>query len=40
MKEQLLVKVTVQAYADDDIFVSEKEDGIIQMLQILDQLVA
>jgi hypothetical protein len=39
-KEELLVKVIVQALADDVIFVSESEDGIIQMLQILYQFVA
>jgi hypothetical protein len=31
-KEELFVKVTVQAYADDVIFVSENEDGITQIL--------
>jgi hypothetical protein len=38
-KKELLVKTTVQAYADDVIFVSESEDGINQMLQILHQFV-
>jgi hypothetical protein len=38
-KEQPLVKVTVHAYADDVIFVSENEDGITQMFEILDQFV-
>jgi hypothetical protein len=36
---ELLIKVIVQAYADDVILVSESEDGITQVLQILDQFV-
>jgi hypothetical protein len=38
-KEELLVKVTVQTNADDVVFVSESQRGIIQMCQILDQFV-
>jgi hypothetical protein len=38
-KEELLVEVTVEAYADDLVFVSESENGIIQMIQIWDQFV-
>jgi hypothetical protein len=30
-KEELFVKITVQAYTDDVIFVSENEDRIIQI---------
>jgi hypothetical protein len=35
-KEELLVKIAVQTETGDMIFVSESEDGVIQMLQILD----
>jgi hypothetical protein len=38
-KEELHVKITVQAYADDVIVVSESEERITQMFQILDQFV-
>jgi hypothetical protein len=37
MKEKFFVKITVQGYAYDVIVVSESEDGITQMFQILDQ---
>jgi hypothetical protein len=36
-KEELFIKVPVQASVDDAVFVSENEDRITQMLQILDQ---
>jgi hypothetical protein len=36
---KVIVKVIVKAYADDVTFISESEDGITQMLQILDQFV-
>jgi hypothetical protein len=38
-KEELLIRITVQAYADDLVFVSEREEGITQMLRIQDQFV-
>jgi hypothetical protein len=36
MKKELRVKVAVQAHADDVIVVSDSEDEITQVLQILD----
>jgi hypothetical protein len=38
-KKELHVKITVQAYADDVLFVSESDGGITEMLQVLDRLV-
>jgi hypothetical protein len=38
-KEEVIVRVTFQAHAGDVVFVSESEEGIIQMFEILDQFV-
>jgi hypothetical protein len=38
-KEELLGKVTIQVYADDVIFCSERENGITRIFQIMDQFV-